>query len=278
MGWRYAFWHIPRDWRLVRRSTPPGDTEERNEFETAGPNRHCVLPNAVWAHSAAAALPWGNTAEKRDHPMNTRKFCEIWIEQCDAAREIRLRYGRKAAFDYLVAEKLLNFADAAAADPEFARELPRFVARVRGLFTPPEIRTRLDRIERERSQYDADIEEGGFGEEDDLIIESPAAAQGALEPRPGDRCRACRDGFCGRMDHRDGRMGQRPHSWPTVQDALSAHLGANDNRRHREVCRQRMPKLLTFDAGSPKAPISAMTPAWQKKCLRSSTRPELGPL
>jgi hypothetical protein len=50
------------------------------------------------------------------------------------------------------------------------------LSRVRGLFTPQEIQTHLDRIERERSEYDADIEEAGFGEEDDLIIESPAAA------------------------------------------------------------------------------------------------------
>ena len=87
-----------------------------------------------------------------------------------------MRYGLKAAFDYLVAEKLLNFADAAALDPEFARELPRFVARVRGLFTPQEIRTYLDRIESEQSESDADIEKARFGEEDELIIESPASA------------------------------------------------------------------------------------------------------
>ena len=108
--------------------------------------------------------------------MNTRKFYEIWIEQCDAARQIQLRYGLKATFDYIVAEKLLNFADAAAAYPEFARELPRFVARVRGLFTPQEIRTYLDRIESEQSESDADIEKARFGEEDELIIESPASA------------------------------------------------------------------------------------------------------
>jgi hypothetical protein len=47
---------------------------------------------------------------KGDHPANRRKFHEIWIEQCDAAQEIKLRYGLKAAFDYVVAEKLLNFA------------------------------------------------------------------------------------------------------------------------------------------------------------------------
>ena len=66
--------------------------------------------------------------------MGSRKFHEIWIEQCKAAEKIKLRYGPRAAFDYVVVEKLLNFADAATRDPEFARELPRFVARVRDLF------------------------------------------------------------------------------------------------------------------------------------------------
>ena len=37
------------------------------------------------------------------------------------AETIKLRYGLKAAFDYAVAEKILNFAEAAAQDPEFAR-------------------------------------------------------------------------------------------------------------------------------------------------------------
>jgi hypothetical protein len=115
--------------------------------------------------------------------LNRRKFHEVWIEQCDAAQKIKLRYGLKAAFDYVVAEKLLNFADAATSDPEFARELPRFVARVRGLFTPQEIRTQLDRIWREQREYDADIEEDdNFDKEDEqhekdeFIIENPAAA------------------------------------------------------------------------------------------------------
>ena len=105
--------------------------------------------------------------------MNTRRFHEIWLEQCDATYEIKLRYGVKAAFDYLVAEKLLNFADAATSRPEFARELPRFVAYVRGLFTPQEMRTHLARIEREQNVYDAD---DANEEDDELIRESPAAA------------------------------------------------------------------------------------------------------
>ena len=33
--------------------------------------------------------------------VEARKFHEIWIEQCEAAEEIKLRYGLKAAFDYL---------------------------------------------------------------------------------------------------------------------------------------------------------------------------------
>ena len=81
--------------------------------------------------------------------MGVRKMHEIWIEQCDAAQGIKLRYGLKAAFDYLVAEKLLNFAGAAAEHPEFARELPRFVSEVRRMFTPQEIRTHIARVERE---------------------------------------------------------------------------------------------------------------------------------
>jgi hypothetical protein len=87
------------------------------------------------------------------------KFHEIWIDQCEAAEEIKLRYGLKAAFDYLVAEKLLNFVDAASRNPEFARELPRFVARARVLFTAEEMRTHLSRIEREQREYNASIEE-----------------------------------------------------------------------------------------------------------------------
>jgi hypothetical protein len=112
-----------------------------------------------------------------------RKFHEIWIEQCKAAEEVKLRYGLKAAFDYLVAEKLLNFVDAASRDPEFARELPRFVARVRALFTVEEMRIHLSRIEREQREYNASIEERDEFDDDDeqqeehaLNLESSAAA------------------------------------------------------------------------------------------------------
>jgi hypothetical protein len=101
--------------------------------------------------------------------MSVQKMHEIWIEQCDAARGIKLRYGLKAAFDYLVAEKLLNFASAAAEHPEFARELPRFVSQVRLMFTPQEIRTHIARVEREMHAESAATED-----DDDLLQESLA--------------------------------------------------------------------------------------------------------
>jgi hypothetical protein len=99
--------------------------------------------------------------------MSVRKMHEIWIEQYDAAQGIKLRYGLKAAFDYLVAEKLLNFGEAAAEHPEFARELPRFVSQVRLMFTPLEIKTHIARVEREL--HDKSL----LVEGDDLIRESP---------------------------------------------------------------------------------------------------------
>ena len=80
-------------------------------------------------------------------------------------------YGLKAAFDYVVGEKLINFASAATQYPEFARELPRFVSEVRRLFTPQEIRTHIARLEREQSENAADV-----SEEDELFPESSIAA------------------------------------------------------------------------------------------------------
>ena len=103
--------------------------------------------------------------------MSAHKHHEIWIEQCESAQTIKARYGLKAAFDYVVGEKLLNFAGAASKHPEFARELPRFVSEVRRMFTPDEIRTHIARLEREQNERDADI-----SEEDELLPESPAAA------------------------------------------------------------------------------------------------------
>ena len=103
--------------------------------------------------------------------MNDRKAHQIWIEQCEAAQTINARYGLTAAFEYLVGEKLMNFANAAARHPDFARELPRFVSKVRRMFTPDEIGAHLEQIERAQSEQGVDVLD-----EDDPLRESPAAA------------------------------------------------------------------------------------------------------
>jgi len=108
--------------------------------------------------------------------VRTREFHKIWTEQCEATQDIKLRYGPQAAFDYVVAEKLLNFAEAAARRPEFARELPRFAARVRDLFTPEELETHIARIEHELMVHEALSPE--IEEEDDPFRENPEAAAG----------------------------------------------------------------------------------------------------
>ena len=89
--------------------------------------------------------------------MAQRKAHHIWIEQCEAAQTIKARFGLTAAFDYLVGEKLLNFASAASTHPEFARELPRFVSEVRRMFTPDEIAAHLAQIERAQAEEDVEV-------------------------------------------------------------------------------------------------------------------------
>ena len=84
--------------------------------------------------------------------MTGHRFQDIWKEQCEAARSVRDRYGVVAALDYLIGEKLLNYAETAVTRPEFARELPRFVAGVRDMFSAEEIGHYLDHLERPSSK------------------------------------------------------------------------------------------------------------------------------
>jgi hypothetical protein len=105
--------------------------------------------------------------------MGAGNHHQIWIEQCEAARTIRERFGLQAAFDYAVGEKLMNFASAASERPAFARELPRFVSEVRRMFSADEIRSHLARLEREQIERDTENRET---DEDEFQYESPARA------------------------------------------------------------------------------------------------------
>ena len=71
--------------------------------------------------------------------MGGIRFHKIWVQQCRATRGIKRRFGIKSALDYLIGEKLMNFADAAQRHPEFAAELPRFQAAVWNIFNPYEL-------------------------------------------------------------------------------------------------------------------------------------------
>ena len=82
-------------------------------------------------------------------------------------RSVRLRlrsargFGLEAALDYVISEKLLNFAQAAVSHPDFARELPMFVAEIRRLFTPDEISEHLAvLLPRVEAEAKADAETG----------------------------------------------------------------------------------------------------------------------
>ena len=107
------------------------------------------------------------TAERRRH--------EVWREQCEAAETIRLQYGIGSAFDYVVGEKLLTFAQAAEEHPEFARALPRFVSELRRMFTPEQIEKHLARIEHERLQRATDAMDVYDPELDDLAASAAEA-------------------------------------------------------------------------------------------------------
>src|ERR1700677_2742283 len=71
--------------------------------------------------------------------MSRIQFHKIWVQQCRATRGIKRRFGVESALDYLLGEKLMDFADAAERYPEFAAELPRFQAAVWNIFNPYEL-------------------------------------------------------------------------------------------------------------------------------------------
>jgi hypothetical protein len=56
------------------------------------------------------------------------EFHKIWIDECAATEDIRESFGPEKALDYLIGEKLLTFLMASEQDPEFAAEVPAFVA------------------------------------------------------------------------------------------------------------------------------------------------------
>ena len=95
--------------------------------------------------------------------MTGRRFQDIWKQQCEAALGVREKHGIGSALDYLIGEKLMTYADTAATRPEFARELPRFVAEIRSIFSQDEIRPYLAHlvgVEADQDDVSADPTDG----------------------------------------------------------------------------------------------------------------------
>jgi hypothetical protein len=82
---------------------------------------------------------------------SARDFHRQWVAQCDAARNIRHRFGLVRALDYLVGEKLLHFVDASERHPHFKRELPHFLAEIKRLFSLTELGSYVGGLERRSS-------------------------------------------------------------------------------------------------------------------------------
>ena len=109
-----------------------------------------------------------------------RRWHEVWREQCEAAGSIRLQYGVASAFDYVVGEKLLTFAEAAEEHPEFSQALPQFVSELRRMFTSEEIKEHLARIESVRLQRAMDAMDVYDPALDDLAASDAEAQRFAL--------------------------------------------------------------------------------------------------
>src|SRR6266436_8890140 len=63
------------------------------------------------------------------------EFHRKWVAQCEAAKQIKRRFGTGNALEYLVGEKLLGFIEAADRYAQFAQEVPHFLDGIRGVFS-----------------------------------------------------------------------------------------------------------------------------------------------
>jgi hypothetical protein len=79
----------------------------------------------------------------------TRRFQDIWKDQCKAAEGIAARFGTVQALYYLIGEKLDVYASSATTRSEFARELPRFLAEIRRIFSRGDIAAYFEALEQD---------------------------------------------------------------------------------------------------------------------------------
>ena len=92
------------------------------------------------------------------------KPCEIWIDQCEAARQIEAEFGTQNALDYLIGEKFLNFLQAAETDADFRAEIPAFVGGIKTIFETWQLAEYLETA-RQSEPFDPSL----YDEEDEDI-------------------------------------------------------------------------------------------------------------
>ncbi len=97
------------------------------------------------------------------------RFCEIWKEQCEAARQIEDEFGTQKALSYLIAEKFLNFLEAAETDAEFRAEIPAFVAEIKTIFETWQL-TEYLAVTRQSEPFDPNLYEA-LDEEEEADID-----------------------------------------------------------------------------------------------------------
>ncbi len=59
---------------------------------------------------------------------------KIWIEQCEAARNIEDEHGTQPALEYLVGEKFINFIEASDDHEYFREQISAFVTEIKSVF------------------------------------------------------------------------------------------------------------------------------------------------
>ena len=92
-------------------------------------------------------MPASGVTDRREvNEMAETEFHKIWIEQCEATEGIRERFGLEDAIRYLIGEKLQSDRR-----PEFAAEVPNFVAEVKEIFEPHELSEFLGGLLHEKS-------------------------------------------------------------------------------------------------------------------------------
>ena len=69
------------------------------------------------------------------------EYSDIWIEQCDAAREIRDAWGTNTALGYLIGEKFLNYLRASDSSSDWREKIPLFIKEIKRIFTIEELKT-----------------------------------------------------------------------------------------------------------------------------------------